>query len=54
MIKSSSSIGSFNAAALLAPLLGDISLPVTLGLGILGWGATITVCAVKENSRELP
>jgi hypothetical protein len=52
--KGSSSIGSFVATALLARSLGVISLLVILVLGILGWGATITVRAVKEKSRELP
>jgi SAM-dependent methyltransferase len=42
--------GSLVATALLAPLLGIISLPVTLLLGACGRGSALTVVAVKENS----
>jgi hypothetical protein len=52
--KGSSLNGSFVATALLVPLPSVITFPITLVLGILGWEAAITVCAVKENSRELP
>jgi SAM-dependent methyltransferase len=46
--------GSLLTTALLAPLLGVISVPATLLLGFFGLGATLTVCAVKEDSRKLP
>ena len=42
--------GSLAATMLLAPLLGIISLPVTLFLGACGKGATLTIAAVKESS----
>lgn len=42
--------GSLAATVLLAPLLGVISLPVTLLLGACGKGATFTIVAVKDNS----
>jgi hypothetical protein len=48
--KKSNLIESIVATALLASLL----VVIAHLLGIPGWGATITVCAVKENSRELP
>jgi SAM-dependent methyltransferase len=46
--------GSFLATALLAPVLGIISLPATLLLGMFGRGATQTVCAMKEDLHKLP
>jgi SAM-dependent methyltransferase len=42
--------GSLVATVLLAPLLGVVSLPVTLLLGACGKGATLTIAAVKETS----
>ncbi|HZI32493.1 MAG TPA: class I SAM-dependent methyltransferase [Candidatus Binatia bacterium] len=42
--------GSVVATLLLAPVLGVISLPVTLVLGALGQGATLTLSAVKKES----
>jgi hypothetical protein len=48
------SFGSLIATALLAPALGLISLPVTLILGMCGWGATLTICAKRGELRKLP
>jgi len=41
--------GSIAATVLLAPVLGAISLPVTLLLAALGQGATLIVTAVKKH-----
>jgi hypothetical protein len=46
------STGSLIATILLAPILGIISLPATLLLGLLGRGSALTICAVKE--KKLP
>jgi SAM-dependent methyltransferase len=48
------SIGSFVATLLLAPVLGILSLPATLVLGMMGRGAALTICARKEDSRKMP
>ena len=50
-------LGPLVATLLLAPVLGLISLPVTIVLAMFGKGAALTICAVKEDSaarRELP
>lgn len=49
-------VGSIVATALLAPVLGAISLPATLLLALFGQGATLTITAVKKKSSlpELP
>jgi 2-polyprenyl-3-methyl-5-hydroxy-6-metoxy-1,4-benzoquinol methylase len=50
-----SQAGSLAVTLLLAPVLGLISVPVTLLLAILGRGATLTISAVKPNPPpELP
>jgi len=50
-----SQAGSLAATVLLTPVLGVISVPVTLLLAILGRGATLTISAVKPNPPpELP
>ena len=49
--------GLLSMRMLLAPVLGLISLPVTIVLAMFGKGAALTICAVKEDSaarRELP
>ena len=48
-------VGSILATGLLAPVLGVVSVPVTLLLAFLGQGATLTITAVKKPSApELP
>ncbi len=42
-------LGSIVGTGLLAPVLGAISLPVTLLLAFLGRGATLTITAVKKS-----
>ena len=48
--------GSIIATALLTPLLGLVSVPFTLLLGVFGQGSALTITAVKEkaSSLELP
>jgi hypothetical protein len=47
--------GSALATVLLAPVLGALSLPVTLLLAVPGRGATLTITAVKKSPPpELP
>jgi 2-polyprenyl-3-methyl-5-hydroxy-6-metoxy-1,4-benzoquinol methylase len=43
--------GSLLVTLLLAPVLGVLSLPVTVALAFLGHGATLIVTAVKEDGR---
>jgi SAM-dependent methyltransferase len=43
------STGSLIATLLLAPILGVISLPATLLLGLCGRGSALTICAVKTD-----
>ncbi|HEX7571365.1 MAG TPA: hypothetical protein VF492_12755 [Verrucomicrobiae bacterium] len=42
-------LGSIVATGLLAPVLGALSLPVTLLLALVGRGATLTITAVKPS-----
>jgi len=48
--------GSLIATALLTPLLGLVSIPFTLLLGVFGQGSALTIAAVKEKASapELP
>ena len=41
--------GSFVATLLLAPLLGLLSVPATLLLGLVRQGSALTICAMKDN-----
>jgi len=55
VINGKRNVGSIIATVLLAPVLGMISLPVTLVLAFCGRGATLTVSAVKKSAPpELP
>ncbi len=55
VIDGKKSYGSIIATVLLAPVLGAVSVPVTLLLAVLGQGATLTLTAAKKSSPpELP
>jgi hypothetical protein len=44
--------GSFVVTLLLAPLLGLVSVPATLLLGLLGQGSALTICALKASPSD--